>query len=191
MSASQIGDSEMMTDSADPAKAAKAAQKIVDILINENLVIRQRAIQAAMLLLGAATPRSANVHPLSLDDEHNKNQADLASFFNREDELKPADYAHLCAAYHFSQFGSVPFSIAEIREIATNAGVVIPDRLDMTFGSATKKGKKLYQSPSKGSFRPTAAGGLEFGDRWNVKPGRKAKSLLTAKGNGAADAAVG
>jgi hypothetical protein len=176
-------------NSTDPAKAAKAAQKIVDILINEDVVIRQRAIQAAMLLLGEAMPRSPNVQSHSLDDEHNENQADLASFFNRGDELKPADYAHLCAAYHFSQFGSVPFSIAEIREIATDAGEVIPDRLDMTFGSATKKGKKIYQSPGKGSFRPTATGSLEFGDRWNVKPGRK--SPLTAKGNGAADAAVG
>jgi len=101
---------------------------------------------------------------------------DLALFFNREGDMKPSDYAYLCAARHFSEFGTAPFSLAEIQEIAADAGVVVPDRLDMTFKGAAKKGKKLFQSAGKGSFRPTAAGGLEFAERWKVRPGRKAKA---------------
>ncbi|MFT3730340.1 MAG: hypothetical protein QM780_02790 [Hyphomicrobium sp.] len=162
--------------SPDPAKAGKLAQQIVSILINEDLITRQRAVQAAMTLLGDA-PVQPNVGPPHYTKEDGSGDShDLASFFNRDGEMKPADYAYLCAAYHFSQFGGVPFSFIEIRAIAADAGVVIPDRLDMTFSQATKKGKKLFQSTGKGSLKPTAAGGLEFGERWGVRPGKKAKA---------------
>lgn len=162
--------------SPDPTKACKLAQQIVSILINEDLITRQRAMQAAITLLGDA-PVQPNVgQPHYAKDVSGGDGHDLASFFNRDGEMKPADYAYLCAAYHFSQFGAVPFSFAEIRVIAADAGVVIPDRLDMTFSQATKKGKKLFQSTGKGSFKPTASGSLEFGERWGVRPGRKAKT---------------
>ncbi|MFZ5733329.1 MAG: hypothetical protein ACOY4O_11370 [Pseudomonadota bacterium] len=171
----------MTENSTDPAKAAKVAQKIVDILINEDAATRQRSIQAAMLLLGEPMPSSATIRLEQSHDEPAEAHSDLASFFNRDEDLKPSDYGYLCAAYHFSQFGAAPFSITEIRAIATEAGVIIPDRLDMTFRQAAKKGKKLFQDAGKSSFKPTATGGLEFGERWGVKPGRKSKSAPSAK----------
>lgn len=150
--------------------------------------MRHRTIQAAMMLLGESAPSQAHGQAGSPEDVGSDSHLDLAAFFNREGEMKPADHAYLCAAYHFSQFGAAPFSTAEIRAIATDAGVVVPDRLDMTFTAATKKGKKLFQSAGRGSFKPTATGSLEFGDRWGVKPGRKTKSPSAANGNGATDA---
>jgi hypothetical protein len=183
------GVSTMTTDkSADPAKAGKLAQEIVAILVNEDSVTRQRAIQAAMMLLGEIVPQSINGQSNPPRDAGGDHHADLESFFNRDGEMRPADYAHLCAAYHFSQFGAAPFSTTEIRVIATDAGVVVPDRLDMTFRKASKKGKKLFQSAGKGSFKPTATGSVEFQERWAVKPGRKAKAPPTAKGDGSTDA---
>jgi hypothetical protein len=104
---------------------------------------------------------------------------DLAAFFNREGEMKPADFAYLCAAYHFSEYGTGPFSVVEIRAIAAEAGVIVPDRLDMTYTSAGKKGKKLFQNLGKGIFKPTATGSIEFKERWGVKPGRKTKAPTT------------
>ena len=130
------------------------------------------------MLLGDTVPQSITGQSHLSRDAGDDND-DLASFFNRDGEMKPADYAYLCAAHHFSQFGAAPFSISEIRAIATEAGVVIPDRLDMTFAQATKKGKKLFQSVGRGTFKPTATGSLEFGERWSVKPGRKAKDGAT------------
>ncbi|HJW40465.1 MAG TPA: hypothetical protein VJ476_04450 [Rhizomicrobium sp.] len=162
----------------DAAKAAKLAQQIVGILANEESITRQRAIHAAMTLLGEAIPPPVT-NQTRLPHDTGVDSHDLASFFNRDGEMKPADYAYLCAAYYFAEYGAVPFSIAEIRVIAKDAGVVIPDRLDMTFASAAKKGKKLFQSPGRGTFKPTATGSLEFGERWTVRPGRKPKPSST------------
>jgi hypothetical protein len=167
----------MATEQApDPNKAGKLAQQIVGLLASEDSTTRNRAIQAAMLLLGETAPSQVNRESEMPFDTGGGDQTNLASFFNREGDMKPSDYAYLCAARHFSEFGTTPFSLAEIQEIAAEAGVVVPDRLDMTFKGAAKKGKKLFQPTGKGSFKPTAAGGLEFAERWKVRPGRKAKA---------------
>jgi hypothetical protein len=100
---------------------------------------------------------------------------DLGQFFNRGEKLKPSENAQLCAAYHYSLYGDAAFSLDEIRGIAKNAGVVLPDRLDMTFNTATHAGKKLFQSVGRGSLKPTAAAGVAFNERWSVKPGRQEK----------------
>lgn len=172
-------ESERAGASPDPAKAGKLAQQIVSMLINEDLTTRQRAMQAAMTLLGDAPPQANTGQPHYTKDDGGGDSHDLASFFNRDGDMKPADYAYLCAAYHFSQYGAVPFSAAEIRAIAADAGVVVPDRLDKTFGTAAKSGKKLFQSAGKSSFKPTATGSVEFGVRWGVRPGRKVKNSPT------------
>lgn len=166
----------------DPTAVGKLAQQIVTILINESSASRQRAIQAAMMLLGETELISPNVRPNSTrSTQDTVNHANLASFFERGDDLKPSDYAHLCAAYHFSQYGATPFSVEELRAIAMDAGVVLPDRLDMTLRNAFKKGKKLYQAAGKGLFKPTATAGVEFGEKWNVRPGNAIKTLTVAE----------
>lgn len=175
-------------DSVDPAKAGKLAQQIVDILVNEDSVTRQRAIQAAMMLLGEAVPQHVGGQVRSVDEYvGGDNHTDLAAFFNREGDMKPADYAQLCAAYHYSLYGSSAFSIPELKAIATDAGVVLPDRVDMTLRSAMQKGKKLFQPSGSGAFKPTAAGCMHFAEKWKVKPGKKAKPVA-AKGGPHAEA---
>jgi hypothetical protein len=160
------------TSQGDAEKAVQLAQSLIGILINEDSETRRRAIQAALVMLGD-TPTSLS-HPTP-DFEPSEDDADLAKFFNRDEQLKPSDYAHLCAAYHFATYGSVAFSLEELKAIAIDAGIILPDRLDMTFKQASKKGKKLFQPAGKGAYRPTAAGGLFFKERWRVKPGKKTK----------------
>lgn len=173
----------------DPTNAGTLAQQIVAILINQDSVTRQRAVHAAMMLLGEVAPPQRTSQPdASSAGQSDDNNAGLSAFFDREGDMKPADYAHLCAAYYYSLYGSTPFSIDELKTIATDAAVVLPDRPDSTLGMATKKGKKLYQSVGKGFFKPTAAGGVVFGERWGVKPGRMTKPSPTAATNGAPDA---
>jgi hypothetical protein len=180
-----------MTDqnNADPTRAGKLAQQVVAILINEDSVTRQRAIQAAMMLLGEARPAlSDDQSGIPQTESRAHNHTDLGAFFNREEALKPADYAQLCAAYHFSLYGTAAFSLTELRAIAQEAGVVIPDRLDMTLNQATKKGKKFFQGAGRGSFRPTATAGLAFAERWDVKPGKHTKAVAGPAGSRASNA---
>jgi hypothetical protein len=173
-------------NSPDPANAGKLAQQIVGILINEDSVTRQRAIQAAMMLLGETVLQqsSSQVRPSDVNIGGD-NHADLAAFFNREGDMKPADYAQLCAAYHYSVYGASAFSITELKAIATDAGVVLPDRVDMTLRNAMQKGKKLFQPSGSGAFKPTAAACLHFAEKWKVKPGKIAKPVATKGGPGA------
>lgn len=141
-----------------------------------------------MMLLGEAVLQQGS--PLvRLTDKGagDDQQTDLAAFFNRDEDMKPADYAQLCAAYHYSTYGASAFSIIELKAIATDAGVVLPDRVDMTLRNAMHKGKKLFQPFGSGAFKPTAAACLHFADKWKVKPGKKAKRV-TAKGDPGAEA---
>jgi hypothetical protein len=162
-----------------PAQAGILAQQIVTILISEDSETRRRAIHAAMMLLGEEAPHIQTKS--TQQDLGNEDLVDLAEFFNRDDDLKPSDHAQLCAAYHFSIYGTAPFSLEELRTIAADAGVVLPDRLDMTLTSATKNGKKLFQVAGKGLYKPTASAGLFFKERWSVKPGKMRKEPASAK----------
>jgi len=171
----------MASDALDPTKAGKLAQDIVAILVNEGSEMRRRAVNAAMTLLGETVPQQASdrQRPREGDEGDDAESADLATFFNREENLKPADHAQLCAAYHYSLYGPISFSITELKAIATDAGVILPDRVDMTLRNARHKGKKLFQPSGAGAFKPTAAGSLYFAEKWDVRPGKKTKTVVS------------
>jgi hypothetical protein len=175
---------ESKTNGQDPAKAAAIAQQIVGILINENPEVRQRALRAALIALGDKYPVSETVprtaEAIAVDGAPT---TELGDFFGRQEDLKPSDYAQLCAAYHFALHGPLSFSLEELRTIAGEAGVILPDRLDMTLNKATSKGKKLFQSTGRGTFKPTAAAGLVFKERWGVRPGRVSKAPADQRRN--------
>jgi hypothetical protein len=167
----------MNSNDSDPTKAAELAQQIVKILSGEDSETRKRAVRAALASLGDASVEDTRVHSRQLDGPAANAAIDLGTFFSRQDNLRPSDNAHLCAAYHFALHGPIPFSLDDLRRTASEAGVVLPDRLDMTLSQATSKGRKLFQPVGKGTFRPTAAAGLVFKERWGVRPGRIAVSL--------------
>src|ERR1041384_7489232 len=100
------------TSQGNAERAVQLAQSLIEILINEDSETRRRAIQAALVMLGD-TPFS--LLPPTADFEPSEDNADLAKFFNRDDQLKPSDYAHLCAAYHFATHGPVAFSLEELK----------------------------------------------------------------------------
>lgn len=157
-----------MTDKVDVLKAAELAQKVVAIFTDIDGETRSRAISAALALMG-----ESNLPIPNAGDSDSEVETDLASFFERNDCHKPADFVHLCAAYHYRNNGNANFSVSNLRAIADEAGVVVPDRVDMTLSQATKGGKKLFQNIGKGTFKPTAAAALYFRERWNVKPARR------------------
>ncbi len=170
-------------DQADPARSGALAQQIVAMLTKEDPDTRRRAIQAALVLLGEASSISnANTRPPKQQQDNNVEPGALAEFFTHDAKLKPSDHAYLCAAYHFSLYGMTAFSLEELKDIAGEAGVVLPDRLDMTLTQAAKKGRKLFQPAGKGMFRPTASAGIVFKERWSVRPGKQAKTTTATEG---------
>ncbi|MGE3650398.1 MAG: hypothetical protein AB7G10_18835 [Reyranellaceae bacterium] len=160
---------------ANPAKAGEIAQQVVKILAGVDQETQKRALDAVMILLGHEPRKPFQERKVAEIDRDDAAGEDLGTFFQRDGDFRPADYALLCAAFHFSQFGNSGFTLQDIRAIASNAGVVIPDRLDMTFANSTDKGKRLFQKLGRGSFKPTTAAGLSFKERWSVKPGRQVK----------------
>ncbi|MBX3410874.1 MAG: hypothetical protein KF859_13445 [Phycisphaeraceae bacterium] len=165
----------------DPVRTAELAQQIVNVLAKEDSPTRQRAIFAALTILGEEAPagkpsnRGGDTGGRGGDEHVGGEHRDLATFFKRDEKLKASDYAQLCAAYHFSQYGDEAFTLEELRKIATEAGETIPDRLDMTLKAAKKNKKTLFQSAGRDRYKPTAAAKQMFKERWGVRPGKNTK----------------
>lgn len=158
----------------DPAKAGELTQSIVKLLANADSETRRRALDAALTLLGEKPVASSEPSGTARSGRGNENQnVSAGEFFDRGEKLRPAENALLCAAYQFSIFGLAPFSVDDLRKIGGDAGLILPNRLDMTLQQAAKSGKKLFQSMGRGQFKPTTAAGLFFGERWGVRPGSK------------------
>lgn len=94
-------------------------------------------------------------------------------FFGAYDHDKPADNARLIAAWFYREFGVEPFSMDEVREKATDVGITIPARIDMTFLQAKEKGKKLFARAGVGKFKPTVHGEANLKATYSVKKGTK------------------
>lgn len=86
---------------------------------------------------------------------------------------KPAENALAIAAHLYRQYGSESFYGKEVKEIAEQAGIVIPDRVDNTFRMAKRDGKPLFRQPAKGTFKPTVHGEKFMKATFNVKKGTK------------------
>lgn len=98
---------------------------------------------------------------------------DAESFFSQFSHDQPADNAKLIAGYIYSQFGSEPFTVEEIRQLAKQIGLTIPDRVDATLNSAQSEGKKLFQGAGKGKYKPTTHGETYLKATYNIKKGTK------------------
>jgi hypothetical protein len=105
------------------------------------------------------------------------NDESREEFFKRHDHDKPSDNVRLIAAYHFQQHGSAPFTVDELKEIADDVGITVPDRIYMTLRAAQADGKKLFSSPSRGLFKPTVHGEANLKTTYEVKKGNKPKAV--------------
>lgn len=93
---------------------------------------------------------------------------------------KPADNVRLVVAHLFEQYGSEPFTAAEIESVAADAGITVPSRIDMTLRQATDDGKQLFVSAGKGKFKPTVHGEIYLKNTYKVKKGTKTRSKASA-----------
>jgi hypothetical protein len=152
------------------------AQNLLNVLADVDQEIGRRAVLTAFMAKGWVahdfqTKSEASVSP----DGVPRRAQPAVAFFDRGEPLKPAENALLCCAYHYAQYGSQAFSLDQVRDIARDAGLVLPDRVDMTLKGAGKDGKKYFQPAGKGSFKFTSHGELYVQGRWEVRPGNASR----------------
>lgn len=105
--------------------------------------------------------------------------ADVSELIQTHGEGKPNDNVNLLAAIWFSEYGSGPFSLEYLRDKATETGLTIPARPDMTLRQAKEKGKNLFASAGRGLFKPTVVGEAFFKTTYKVRKGTKTPPAKT------------
>lgn len=99
---------------------------------------------------------------------------DVRDFYASFNPKKPADSALVLAGWIYTQQGSTPFSLEELRSLFDEVGVSCPARIDMTLRNCTRSGKALFQnSGGHGNYRPTVYGENHFKTQMNIRPGKK------------------
>lgn len=107
----------------------------------------------------------------SVEDE--VDSGSIAELLSKFDHDKPSDNVRLITAFLFQEYGSEPFSGEEVRAIATDSGITVPDRVDMTLAAAKENGKQLFARSGRGKFKPTVHGEARLKAAYGVKKGTK------------------
>jgi len=118
------------------------------------------------------TPSKAKSKGAANDDDH----AGRDEFLAKNSHDKPADNVYLLAAALFRDYGSEPFSIKELETLATDTGVTVPNRIDMTLKQGTNNGKNLFTSSSRGFYKPTVHGEAFLKETYKISKGTKKKT---------------
>jgi len=113
-------------------------------------------------------------------DDNGDADSNEGGLFGKHTHDKPADNVRLAAAHLFEQYGSEPFTAAEIESVATDAGITVPSRIDMTLRVAKDDGKQLFMSAGKGKFKPTVHGEIYLKNTYKVKKGTNTRSKANA-----------
>lgn len=107
-------------------------------------------------------------------ERHSKSAGEdngLSSLVQEHHHDKPSDNVHLLAADWYRRYGSAPFALDGMKNAAVDAGLTIPERLDMTLKAAKDGGKNLYQSAGRGLYKPTVTGELYLKKTYDVAKG--------------------
>ena len=152
-------------------KRLKEVNNVIKLL---DPAIRERAFELLKQYITSGTSGDgASVE--QQNTSHVELTDDAEEFFSKFDHAKPADNAKLIAAYHYSQYGADGFSVDEMRRLADDVGLTVPDRLDMTFLDTRKDGKNLFKRAGRGKFKPTVHGEKYLKEAYKVKKGTKQK----------------
>ncbi|KJC52112.1 hypothetical protein [Bradyrhizobium sp. LTSP857] len=125
-------------------------------------------------------PSQAEQYIASDDNGDADSNSSEGGLFSKHTHDKPADNVRLAAAHLFEQYGSEPFTAAEIESVATDAGITVPSRIDMTLRVAKDDGKQLFMSAGRGKFKPTVHGEIYLKNTYKVKKGTNTRSKANA-----------
>lgn len=102
--------------------------------------------------------------------------SDAEQFFTTHEGGKPSTNAYLCVAYLYSQYGANPFSMDDVRAVANQAGLTLPDRVDVTLAGAKKSGKPLFKRAGRGKLQPNVHGETYLKNTYGIAKGTKHRS---------------
>jgi hypothetical protein len=149
--------------------------------VNEVMKDLEPALQpeAIKILSPYVTGQAAPTPPPSDPNGGGSNSGagnDLAALRTRllaeHGDAKPADNTLMCAAVWFAEYGKEAFSLDQLRSIANELGVTLPDRVDATIGGGMRKGKKLFNRARVGYYAPTVHGETFLKTTYNVQQGQ-------------------
>jgi len=107
-------------------------------------------------------------------------EADEArDFLSDHHSDKPAENVKAIAALVYKRFGTSAFTAEEVRNIAHEAGITVPDRVDVTLGGARVEKKALFQKQKSGVYKPTVHGERYFKEKFGVSKGTGRRSDLS------------
>ena len=109
-------------------------------------------------------------------DDVSDSSDDEYKFFSSYDHDKPSDNVVMIAAWLYSQYGVYPITQDEVKEYANRLGITIASRVDMTFGSVSRDGKKLFRQTGRG-YEPTLPGEGHFKELYKVRKGNKPRPI--------------
>jgi hypothetical protein len=105
---------------------------------------------------------------------------ELEAFFDTHRSDKDSDNVQAVVAWWYSQYGKEPISLGDLRRIAEEGDIEIPDRLDAV--SRYKHDKKpLYRSAGTARLRLTRDGETHIKTTYSVTRGRKPPSAANAE----------
>jgi hypothetical protein len=93
------------------------------------------------------------------------------AFLEEHHSDKPAENVKAIAALFYSRFGAQQFTAQEIVEVAHEAGVTVPSRVDVTLGSVTANKKALFSKVRSGVYKPSVHGEKYFKENFGVIKG--------------------
>lgn len=149
-------------------------------LLEINKIIKKldSAIRPAAFLLledyvlsSAGLVKEPELHPAQRNDR----RADHEKFFSKFNHSKASDNVLLICAYLYGQYGSSPFGVKNIKTLADEVGVTVPDKPYMTIKAAQRKGKSLFRSVGGGLFCPTVHGEKFLKETYKVSKGTQQK----------------
>jgi hypothetical protein len=147
-------------------KRLKEANKII---VEMDPAIREKAYEVLEpYIIGKADIKSEH---LGGSKPKNSSGASMDEFFTKFPQNKPSDYVRLIGAWWFSQYGSHPILVDDVKTLAADVGLTIPDDVGQTLKVLSVKGKNLFTRLSRGKFKPTVYGEKYFKDTFKISKG--------------------
>lgn len=153
----------------------KAFEEIVKRLkeVNEVVAGLDPAIRSAAFEVLRPYIVGGGGHQEPKEPEGVEATADAEAFFTKHEGEKPSENVLLAATFYYSQYGAVAVGVDDLRAIAAEAGIELPDRPDMTLAQAKRGGKALFRKAGQGRFLPTVHGKTFFKKSYEVTAGKK------------------
>lgn len=146
-------------DSKTYEEAVKRLGEVNGVITKLDPAIRQEAFSLLMPYIQGGSVVASQVRFQEGDGGSDGTEEDGAvdlseteQFFTTHEGGKPSENAYLCVAYLYSQYGAQPFSLDDVREVANQAGLTLPDRVDVTLAGAKKGGKPLFKRAGRGKL---------------------------------------